>query len=120
MNKTVEWLKRGLLVLGVIVALTPCGLCHASALPPVPQVKTCDMGAMDGMKCCHSTKPQSPFCKVMGQSSIAVSSHAANLAVVPVMTTSLVVAFLLEPILSVPAFGRSSASPPRGPLSLRI
>jgi hypothetical protein len=120
MRKTMEWLKRGFLVLGVVVALTPCGLCHASSQTNLSQVKTCDMGPMEGMKCCHAAKSQSPLCKIMGQSSVVSASHVSSLVVVPVVAAPLAVAFLPAPTFTSSAFSRSFASPPRGPLSLRI
>jgi len=115
-----EWLKRGFLVLGVVVALTPCGLCHASSETGMTTMKSCHMASMSDMKCCHSGKTQSPLCKVMGQSSVVSVLHVAPLVVAPMVSAP-----LAGPSLSVQGFisaavGCSFASPHRGPLSLRI
>jgi hypothetical protein len=115
-----EWLKRGLLILGVVVALTPCGLCHASSQTGAMAMKSCGMASMTDMKCCHSAKPQSPLCKIMGQSSVVSASHVSPLVVAPMVSAPLAVPSLSARGFISAAVGRSFASPHRGPLALRI
>src|ERR1700677_4327823 len=76
-----------ILILGVMVALTPCGICSAAAQTNPSQMKSCAMDDMSGMKCCQSSKSksQSPMCKTMNQSSVAGAVHGSDLAVVPVV-----------------------------------
>ena len=122
MEKAVLVLKQIFLILGVIVALTPCGFCHESAQAGGSQMKPCEMGSMSGMKCCQSSKskPQSPLCKTMNQSSEAPAVHGLGLVAMPVISpTSANVFFLVEAFIS-PAFSSFSASPPQGHFSLRI
>ena len=88
MKKIFLALNRLVLVAGVLVALTPCGFCHASTQVSSSKMKACAMGSMGGMKCCHSSKAksQSPLCKTMNQSSVVSTLHGPNLAAVPVIS----------------------------------
>ncbi|HEY5038381.1 MAG TPA: hypothetical protein VIJ93_04835 [bacterium] len=117
MRKAVSLLNRIALILGLLVALTPCGFCNASSMS---QMKACSMEHMDGMKCCHSKKSQSPLCKVMDQSSVASVSHGSGFVAVPVVSVSPANVFLSVRAFVSPAFRVSSASPPQGLLALRI
>jgi len=69
--------SRMVLTLGVMVALTPCGICSTAAQANMLSMKSCGMETMSGMKCCQSSKSksQSPMCKTMNQSSVTPSVH---------------------------------------------
>jgi hypothetical protein len=122
MRKVVSALSRMILVFGVLVALTPCGICNASTQAGMPQMKSCEMGPMSGMKCCQSSKSksQSPLCKTMNQSSLAQAVHGSDLAAVPAVSFVSADVFFSAKTFVSPAFSGSFASPPRGLLALRI
>ncbi len=122
MRKAVVALKRAFLIFGVIVALTPCGICSASAQVGTSQMKSCEVDSMSGMKCCQTSKSksQSPLCKTMNQSSVVVAVHGSDLVAVPVVSFASADVFLLAKAVDFPAFSSFSASPPRGLLALRI
>lgn len=118
MLKTAQILSRAMLILGVLVALTPCGLCQGAMEKPS---SACSMKSMAGkMDCCnHKSKSSSPLCKVMNQSSTAAVSHGLD-------SVSVSVASLVLPLVEVQArvFSLQSTtfdtSPLRAPLALRI
>jgi hypothetical protein len=117
MTFVIKTLSRVLLIAGVLVALTPCGICHQG----MGQGSTaCSMKHMSGkMDCCHKSKPASPLCKVMDQSSTV--SAAKNISAVPAQVHAPVAAPVLVFIgASVKPFVVLDTSPFRAPLSLRI
>lgn len=117
MHKALLFISRFMLTLGVMVALTPCGLCQAAMEKPA---QACAMKPVSGkMDCCHKNKQASPICKAMGQSSTAAVSHGLDLAVVPVVAfASSLEAMPSRVVLSIPVV--LDTSPLRAPLSLRI
>src|SRR5581483_8143316 len=82
MTFVIKTLSRVLLIAGVLVALTPCGICHQG----MGQGSTaCSMKHMSGkMDCCHKSKPASPLCKVMDQSSTVTAVKSLDAAQVQV------------------------------------
>jgi len=109
-------LHRMVLVVGVLVALSPCSVCQQAT----PAMKTCSMTHMTGsMKCCHQSKPMSPLCKIMNQSTVTPASVHA-----PVVTTTVAAVRIFQPpvllavnlSVVVPSFD----SPPRSSPVLRI
>ncbi|MGH7739280.1 MAG: hypothetical protein ACREL1_03945 [bacterium] len=120
MRKMWKWLQRGLLSLGLVAVLTPCGFCHASSSSGKSPVASCAMGSMPGMACCHSGKSPNPLCQQMGQSTVSVSAvHGSAIAAVPVVSR---IDFVKLPMRAafVSPVGSSDFSPPRVFLSLRI
>jgi hypothetical protein len=123
MRKAVEVFKRAFLIFGVIVALTPCGICKSSSQAANSQMKSCEMGQMGGMKCCQSSKSksQSPLCKTMDQSSEASTSNGSDLVAVPVISVvSADVFFLVKDVASPSFISSAYVSPPGRSLTLRI
>jgi len=122
MQKAIDVLKRTFLIFGVIVALTPCGLCNASTQVGMSKMKSCDMGQMSGMKCCHTSKsnPQGPLCKTMNQSSVVPAVHGLDMVNVSVVSHASANVFLLAKAVVFPALSSFSASPPRALFTLRI
>lgn len=116
MFKILVVLNRMLLVAGVLVALTPCGVCHKDMGP----ASACSMKHMTGkMDCCHKSKPASPLCKIMDQSStVSVAKHVAPVSTVAVHFFAAPVLVALRTV-SVPSF-QLDTSPFRAPLALRI
>ena len=117
MFKPFSILSRIALIAGVLVALTPCGICHQG----MSQGSTaCSMKHMSGkMDCCHKNKPVSPLCKVMDQSSTVTA--AKSLAAAPVQVHALITAPALVFIgATVKPSVVLDTSPFRAPLSLRI
>jgi hypothetical protein len=117
MRKTLLFIHRIVLTLGVVLALTPCGFCQKGM---AETSKACSMTHMSGkMDCCHKAKSRSSLCQVMDQSSISVSSvHIDNAAV---QTASIEIpALKVAQAALVSSIVPSSSSPPRGPLALRI
>ena len=117
MRMTLLFIHRIVLIAGVLVALTPCGICQKGM---AETSKACAMTHMSGkMDCCHKAKSTSPFCKVMDQSSVSVPSvHIDNTAV---QTASIELPALKVPQAVVVTSSLLSSSPPlRGPLALRI
>ena len=120
MFKLFTMLHRAILVVGVVVALTPCGLCQASQSSMGTSGPTCHMDhgmAKDG--CCHHSKSQDPFCKIMNQSSVQVVSHGLEMISMPI------VQFASSPMVMPKALPLTplvflDTSPQRAPLSLRI
>jgi hypothetical protein len=104
-----------ILILGVLIALTPCGICSA-AVSTSSAPKACCMNHMQG-GCCHSQK-QEPYCKAMDQSSI-VSAVQATVFAQPLVTALAVKTLISFQLYVVPSTVVSS-SPPRGTLALRI
>ena len=106
-----------LLIAGVLVALTPCGLCQKGMDKPS---QACSMTHMSGkMDCCHKAKSTNPFCKVMDQSSlVAPSVHAA----VPAIQAGrlFLPAFNVPKTFEVASLFFSACSSPPGHLPLRI
>lgn len=120
MLKLFAMLHRAMLVVGVIVALTPCGLCQASQPSMGMSAQTCHMDhgmAKDG--CCHHSKSQGPFCKIMNQSSVQVASHGLDLVAMPVVHFASSPAAMPK-VLPLPPLVFLDTSPQRAPLSLRI
>lgn len=118
MKKTLLYLGRTALILGVLVALTPCGFCKNMG---VEKKATCAMTGMGtSHNCCQSQKPRSPFCKIMDQSSIASVSKFTAPADRPVLSTVASVSLSPAFVSTVPSSHVISASPPRGPVVLRI
>jgi hypothetical protein len=102
--------------MGLLLALTPCGLCHASSMS---QSSTCSMAHMGNMKCCQNHKSHSLLCQVMDQSTLSPS-----IAQVPVPVSAVGLAKVFHPLLIVavpqllvvPAY----ETPPRSSPILRI
>jgi len=117
MRKAFQFLSRITLILGVLVALTPCGICHGAMDKASP---TCSMKSMSGkMACCHKGKSSNPLCKVMDQSSTIAVSHGLAVAHASVVSfASPLAATPSEVSLSTSAV--FDTSPFRAPLSLRI
>lgn len=115
MRKTLTLLHRVVLTLGVLVALTPCGICHNSSMGPMAH---CTMKHAAGHDCCHAKKA-SPLCQVMDQSSVPASSAHLDNAVI--QTAAIEIPALKIPQAAVvPSLVLSSSPPLRGPLALRI
>lgn len=117
MRQALKILNRMMLILGVLVALTPCGLCQGamdkSSAP-------CSMRSMAGkMDCCHKSKPAGPLCKAMGQHSTAAVSHGLQAVPGPVLSfvSLLAVVFAGE---SASSSTPIDTSPHRALLPLRI
>ncbi len=116
MRKTLFFIHRIILTLGVLIALTPCGLCQKGMSEAS---KTCSMTHMSPkMDCCHKAKSHSPLCQIMDQSSTVVSA-SVNAAVIPVVSAVISAPSMLM-VAVVPSAVSSSSSPPRGLLALRI
>ncbi len=116
MNKLFSILNRTVLVMGLLVALTPCGLCHG---PAMSQTSACPMAHMGNMKCCQGHQAHNPLCKIMDQSTVSLSmaqAPAAAPAVVmgKVYQPSFLTAAPVDVILTV------VESPPRSSPVLRI
>ena len=117
MRKTLILIHRIVLILGVLVALTPCGVCHKAEAAPTA-MPHCTMKHSAGHDCCHAKKA-SPLCQVMDQSSVPLSSVHVDNAVV--QTASIELPALKVPQAAVFSSSVLSSSPPlRGPLALRI
>lgn len=117
MRKTLSLLYRMLLIAGVLVALTPCGLCQKDKINS-PQA--CSMMDMSGkMDCCHKAKSTNPFCKVMDQSSLSVDSQHI---VVPAISAGLLLlsAYSVPKTVEASSLFYSGCSSPPGLLPLRI
>ena len=116
MRKLLLIIGRLALILGVLVALTPCNACQKDAQGQVH----CTMAMKaHGMNCCHHPKAPSPMCKAMDQVSTPAVSHGLDFSAVPAAPfTSPLVMFQTGAILS-PAISVDT-SPFRAPLSLRI
>ncbi|HJT24178.1 MAG TPA: hypothetical protein VJ873_06350 [bacterium] len=110
-------LSRFVLALGVLVALTPCGVCHGSMGKASP---ACSMKSMSGkMDCCHKGNPASPICKVMDQASTAAVSHGLEAVPAPVVSFAFNLAAMPAQV-SVSVSAPLDTSPLRAPLALRI
>src|SRR5258708_3301383 len=84
MRKTFLLLSRITLMLGVLVALTPCGICRGSM---EKASQACSMTHLSGkMDCCHKGKQSSPLCKVMDQSSTVSVLHGLETVSAPVVS----------------------------------
>ena len=117
MVRTLRSLLRTALILGVLVALTPCGLCHGDT---GRSMSVCSMKSMTGHKdCCHRSKPVSPLCKIMDQSTTTAPAKVLDATPAPVLTVAVVPALVLAGVV-VPASVVPDTSPHRAPLSLRI
>jgi hypothetical protein len=117
MLKPFQILNRIALILGVLVALTPCGICHGAM---DKSSKTCSMTSMPkGMDCCHKGKQANPLCKIMDQSSTAAAPQI--LVSAPVLVVSFVspLPTSMERV-SFPHLFQLDTSPFQAPLSLRI
>jgi hypothetical protein len=115
MNKLLSILNRTVLVLGLLVALTPCGLCHG---PAMSQTSTCPMAHMGVMKCCQGHQAHNPLCKIMDQSSLQVSGTHLNFVVIPVVSFTGVLPSAPR-MAEIPPKIPFDTSPPK-PLVLRI
>ncbi len=107
-----------MLILGVLVALTPCNACQKGEAQG-SQTVACHMSsAAHGMGCCHGKKSPSPLCKVMDQSSLKASGVHFYAAVVPAISFAGAVTPVLRTVEAShqPLF---DTSPPK-PLILRI
>jgi hypothetical protein len=117
MQKVLSILNRMALIAGVLIALTPCGICH----PGMGQgPSTCSMKTMSGKKdCCHKEKHSSPLCKVMDQSSTVAAAKSLDAAPAQVSApiAAPVLAFIGASVLPSVVL---DTSPFRAPLSLRI
>jgi hypothetical protein len=121
MQKVIFSITRFFLVLGVIIALTPCDICKNASMVHSSGMKSCCMMHMDGKQdCCHSKKSQQPFCKAMDQSSVVPALHGTVLAVKPFAVAAVVETMLSVQVCAIPSFSAVSSSPPRGTLALRI
>jgi hypothetical protein len=118
MKKTLLYLSRTALIVGVLVALTPCGFCKTASTA----TKTaCSMEKMAGAHdCCQSKKSRGPLCKIMDQSSIASVSKFTAPAERTVILTVASVRFSPAFVSAVPSTHVVPTSPPRGPVVLRI
>ena len=106
------------LIAGLLIALTPCAVCHG---PAMTGASHCSMANMGNMKCCEqgsTHKSHSPFCKVMDQSSLAVSGAHLNVADVPAVSFAGVLPSTLRTADVSPKI-LFDTSPPK-PLVLRI
>ena len=113
--------NRTVLIFGVLVALTPCGMCKNVANAGASKMAHCSMAKMEGQhNCCQSKRSQSPLCKIMDQSSTVSDAKASVLASMPVVSVVVVETLLPVRVCAVPSFRVVSASPPRGILALRI
>ncbi len=117
MRITLLFIHRIVLIAGVLVALTPCGVCHkAEAAPAV--MAHCTMKHSTGHDCCHAKKA-SPLCQVMDQSSVPV--HSVHLDHATIQTASAEFpALKVSQAVVVSSLALSSSPPLRGPLALRI
>jgi len=117
MRKTLSLLYRMLLIAGVLVALTPCGLCQKGMSA---STQACAMAHMSGkMDCCHKAKSSSPLCKVMDQSSVSVSPAHLDAPAVQAGRLSLS-CHSIPKMAEASSFYYSSCSSPPGLLPLRI
>lgn len=115
MFKFFSTLSRMVLIAGVLVALTPCGVCHR-----VEAAKACSMKSMSGkMNCCHKGQQPSPLCKAMDQSTTVESAKALDAVPAPSLVPVVAPAFLVAAVVVSPAVAVDT-SPFRAPLSLRI
>lgn len=119
MRKIVQIINRAILILGVLVALTPCNACQRGTVQKRMDM-SCPMSIKaGGMGCCHHGKESSPLCKTMNQSSTQVSSHGLDVVSMPVFTIASSPAATLIALPSPPSV-LIDTSPQRAPLSLRI
>jgi hypothetical protein len=117
MRKTLLYIHRIALTIGVLIALTPCGFCQKGM---AQASKVCSMTHMSGkMNCCHKAKSPAPFCKIMDQSSVSISSVHIDSAAVQAASIEIPALKFVQAVLVSPVVPFSS-SPPRGPLVLRI
>ncbi|HET9870897.1 MAG TPA: hypothetical protein VFR02_10440 [bacterium] len=117
MRRFLKSLNRMFLAAGLLVALTPCGLCHAAG--PSAGMSACAMKASDcGKDCCHS-KQAPAACKAMDQSTLPATalSMKAPAAVAAPWTAPFRTACLAAGTPDRDLFGIPL---PRAPLSLRI
>lgn len=117
MRKTLTFIHRVALTLGVLVALTPCGVCHKAGVTSTAMAH-CTMDHKAGHDCCHAKKA-SPLCQVMDQSSVSVTPVHLDNAVVQVVSVEFP-ALKVPQAVVVPSLVLSSSPPLRGPLALRI
>ena len=116
MRKTLSLLYRMLLIAGVLVALTPCGLCQKSQM--TVNFKSYCSSAKAVHNCCHS-KSRGPLCQIMDQSSTAVSPAALDVPAIQAAPVVFHVVTLVKRV-EASAFLTSSCSSPPGLLPLRI
>jgi hypothetical protein len=120
MRKISLFLSRMVLIFGVLIALTPCGICSAAVGTSSSPVKACCMSHMDGSQgCCHSKKTQEPYCKAMDQASVVPALHGTVLTAKPSVVAAAVQTLVSFRVCVIPSAVVSS-SPPRGNLALRI
>jgi len=112
-------LSRMVLIFGVLIALTPCGICSA-AQAGSSHIQTCPRSHMNGgHDCCHSKKSQNSYCKAMDQASVApVAKGSVSFAKLSISTPVVLVLLPVQSIFN--SFRVVSTSPPRGTLALRI
>jgi len=121
MKNLFRLMNRTVLMLGVLVALTPCGICKNAVMAGSSELKACSAMPMNGPQdCCRSQKSREPFCKAMDQSSVAPVSHGTLMAAMPSVSAVSVATLLPLQVCAVPSVQVVSSSPPRGTLSLRI
>jgi hypothetical protein len=111
-------LNRTILVMGLLLALTPCGVCRGTSMA---QASVCPMKKMGNMNCCshcQSHKSHSPLCKVMDQSTLPVAGAHLNVADVPAVSYAVVPPSFLR-MANVSPKIIFDTSPPK-PLVLRI
>ena len=116
MQKILILLNRMVLITGVLVALTPCGVCQKGAASTA--MAHCTMGHKAGHNCCHSKKA-SPLCQVMDQSSVSVSSVQSDKAVIQTALIEIPALKVTQAVV-ISSSNFSSSPPLRGPLALRI
>ena len=118
MHKLLSLISRITLVLGVMVALTPCNACQQGGV--AQGMMHCPMALKaKGMNCCQSKKSPSPICKVMNQSSTAAVSHGLDLGATSVVGFVLPLTVSPSRVVFAAVFP-ADTSPCRAPLSLRI
>lgn len=117
MRKTLLIINRALLIAGVLIALTPCGVCHKAGVGSVAMAH-CTMKHMAGHDCCRAKKA-SPLCQIMDQSSVSVPSVHLDHAVIQTVSIELP-ALKVSQAAVVSSTVLSSSPPLRGPLALRI
>src|SRR6185295_4578643 len=120
MVKTLQLISRFFLIAGVLVALTPCGLCHKTTMVMAMNAghSCCAPKTTSGSDHCGS-KARDPLCQVMDQSSILTSTVHVQAPVVEAVSIVFLQPMVMTSV-SIQSFIPSGSSPPRGPLALRI
>lgn len=117
MKKMFLLFNRMALMAGLLVALTPCDLCHSDSLKASQNGHGCC--TQEGTQAPDTHSSRGPLCQVMDQSSLNVEKVHLDLpAVIPAAQEGLSALRVagIAPSRSVPVF----SSPPRSPQVLRI